>query len=316
VPALEPAPLPKKWEGLIGEYGPDHNRLTILEKDAVLHVLIEWVFLYPLTEVSENHYKFPDFGLYHGHPLVFHRDAAGQGTTVEAANYRFERRPLPRPGETFKLTPLRPIDELRKIALAAEPPRENNALLRKPDLVDITTLDSAIKLDIRYATENNVLGTPLYTSARAFLQRPAAEALVRVNKKLKKLGYGLLIHDAYRPWHVTKMFRDAVEPRFHHFVADPLQGSRHNRGCAVDLTLYERSTGKPVEMVGGYDEFTDRSYPDYVGGTSGQRQRRDLLRRVMEDEGFAVYSAEWWHFDFGEWRNYPILNATFEDLKE
>jgi len=314
-PEKEPQPLPKKWEGLISEYGPDHNQLFILEKDGVLHALIEWVFLYPLKEVSENEFKFPDYGLYHGHPLVFQRDAAGLATAVEAANFRFERRPLPRPGETFKLTPLRPIGELRKTALAAEPPRENNALLRRPDLVDVTKLDPAIKLDIRYATDNNFLGAPLYTSARAFLQRPAAYALVRVNKRLEKLGYGVLIHDAYRPWHVTKMFRDAVEPRFHHFVADPLQGSRHNRGCAVDLTLYDRSTGKAVEMVGGYDEFTDRSYPDYVGGTSLQRTRRDLLRRAMEDEGFAVYSAEWWHFDFGEWRNYPILNETFETLK-
>lgn len=312
----EPLPLPKKWAGLIGEYGPDHNQLTILEKDGQLHALIEWVFLYPLAEVSANEFKFPNYGLYHGHPLLFHRDAAGQAKTAEAANYRFERRPLPRSGETFKLTPLRPMSELRKTALASEPPRENNALLRKPDLVDVARLDPAIKLDIRYATGNNFLGAPLYTSARAFLQRPAAEALVRVNKRLEKLGYGVLIHDAYRPWHVTKMFRDAVEPRYHHFVADPLQGSRHNRGCAVDLTLYDRASGQAVEMVCGYDEFTDRSYPDYVGGTSGQRQRRDLLRRVMEDEGFAVYSAEWWHFDFGEWRNYPILNATFEDLRD
>jgi CubicO group peptidase (beta-lactamase class C family)/D-alanyl-D-alanine dipeptidase len=315
-PAKPPLPLPMKWEGLIGEYGPNHNHLTILEKDGVLHALIEWVFLYPLEEVSENVFKFPNYGLYHGHPLVFHRDAAGQGTVVEAANYHFKRRPLPRSGETFKLTPLRPIDELRKTALAAEPPKENNVLLKKPDLVDVTKLDSAIKLDIRYATANNFLGAPLYTSARAFLQRPAAEALVRVNKRLEKSGYGVLVHDAYRPWHVTKMFRDAVEPRFHHFVADPLQGSRHNRGCAVDLTLYERSTGKAVEMAGGYDEFTDRSYPDYVGGTSLQRMRRDLLRRAMEDEGFAVYAAEWWHFDFGAWRNYPILNLTFENVSE
>ncbi len=313
-PTKEPQPLPAKWEGLIGEYGPEHNHLTILEKDGVLHALIEWVFLYPLTEVSENEFKFPNFGLYHGHPVTFRRDAKGQATAVEAANYKFERRSLPRSGETFKLTPLRPVEELRKIALAAEPPAEKNVLLRKPDLVDVTKLDPTIKLDIRYATDNNFLGAPLYTSARAFLQRPAAEALVRANARLEKLGYGLLVHDAYRPWYVTKMFRDAVEPRFHHFVADPLQGSRHNRGSAVDLTLYDRATGKVVEMVGGYDEFTDRSYPDYVGGTSLQRTRRELLRQAMEDEGFAVYDAEWWHFDYGQWSRYPILNVTFEKL--
>jgi serine beta-lactamase-like protein LACTB len=110
------------------------------------------------------------------------------------------------------------------------------------------------------------------------------------------------------------MFWDATPGKYHTFVADPLKGSRHNRGCAVDLTLYDRKTGKPVEMPGGYDEFSDRSYADYLGGTSRQRWHRDLLRRAMEAEGFAVYEAEWWHFDYRDWRHFPILNARFKDL--
>ncbi len=146
------------------------------------------------------------------------------------------------------------------------------------------------------------------------MQKPAAEALERVNEKLKAQGYGLLIYDAYRPWYVTKMFWDATPEKFHSFVADPSKGSRHNRGCAVDLTLYDLKTGKPVEMVGGYDEFSDRAFPDYLGGTSRQRWHRDLLRRAMEAEGFTVYEEEWWHFDYKDWRKYPILNKTFEEL--
>jgi CubicO group peptidase (beta-lactamase class C family)/D-alanyl-D-alanine dipeptidase len=314
-PSPEPKPLPAKWEGLIGEYGPDHNICYVLEKDGVLHALIEWVFLYPLREISEDTYLFPDFGLYHGHELVFRRDASGRATAIDAAGIRMERRPLPRPGETFKLTPIRPIVELRPIALAATPPKENNVLLRKPDLVEVTSLEPTIRLDLRYASDNNFLGTPLYTSARAFLQRPAAEALIRAHKKLEKDGVGILIHDTYRPWFVTKMFRDAVPPRYHLFVADPLEGSRHNRGCAADVSLFDRKTGKAVDMVGGYDEFTDRSYPDYPGGTSIQRRYRELLRRAMEDESFTVYQAEWWHFDYRDWRQYPIMNVRFEDLK-
>jgi serine beta-lactamase-like protein LACTB len=312
-----PAPSPAKWAGLIGEYGPDHNTLFILEKDGVLYALIEWAFLYPLREVSDNVFDFPsDEGLYHGDKLIFTRDAAGQATQVEAAHCLFRRRPLPRPGETFKIAAVRPVEELRREALAAQPPAPKNAYLRPPDLVDVTTLEPGIKLDIRYASDNNFLGTPFYTSARAFLQRPAAEALARVHRSLEKQGYGLLIHDAYRPWHVTKMFRDATPPRFHHFVADPLQGSRHNRGCAVDLTLFDRKTGAAVEMPGGYDEFSDRSYPDYLGGTSLQRWHRDLLRHAMEDEGFTVYDAEWWHFDYRDWKRYPILNVRFEELAQ
>ncbi len=310
----EPRSIPATWEGLIGEYGPDHNHLVILEKDGQLHALIEWVFLYPLRHVKDDVYQFPDYGMYHGHPLTFHRDASGRAKAVEAANFRFARRPLPRPGETFTLKPRRPVAELRKVALAADPPLERNALFRKPDLVDVTKLDAGIKLDIRYAGDNNFLGTPFYTSSRAFLQRPAAEAVVRIHRRFKKFGFGLLIHDAYRPWFVSKMFFDAVEPRFHDFVADPMKGSRHNRGCAVDLTLYDRATGKAIDMVGGYDEFTDRSYPDYVGGTSLQRFRRDQLRRAMEAENFTVFDTEWWHFDFAAWRSYPLLNVEFEKL--
>jgi serine beta-lactamase-like protein LACTB len=309
-----PGPCPAKFEGLIGEYGPNHNVLSILEKDGQLYTLIEWVFLYPLQEVSENVYKFPDYGLYHGDRLVFKRDKSGRCTEVIAASVSFKRRPLPRPGETFQITTARPVAELLKAAKATKPPEEKRPLLRKPDLVDVAALDKTIKLDIRYASANNFLGTPFYGAAKAFMQKPAAESLARVHKQLAKQGYGLLIHDAYRPWYVTKTFWDATPPEHHQFVADPLKGSRHNRGCAVDLTLYDLKTGKPVQMVGGYDEMTDRSYPDYIGGTSEQRWHQELLRRAMESAGFDVYEAEWWHFDFRDWQSYPILNVTFEDL--
>lgn len=67
-------------------------------------------------------------------------------------------------------------------------------------------------------------------------------------------------------------------------------------------------------MVGGYDEFSPRSYPDYPGGTSRQRWHRELLRATMEAQGFTVYDVEWWHFDHGDWRDFPILNLTFDEL--
>jgi CubicO group peptidase (beta-lactamase class C family)/D-alanyl-D-alanine dipeptidase len=314
VPAAKPQPCPEKWRGLLGEYGWDHNTLVILERDGKLNALIEWFFLYPLEEVSANEFKFPDYGLYLGEKLIFTRDKSGRATSVEAANVVFERRKLDgENGETFKIKPLHPIEELRTAALKAEPPQEKGDF-RKPELVELVRLDDTIKLDIRYATTNNFLSTPLYPSAKAFMQKPAAEALVRVNKKLAEQGYGLLVYDGYRPWSVTKMFWDATPDKLRVFVADPMQGSRHNRGCAVDLTLYDRKSGAPVEMTGGYDEMSDRSYPDYFGGTSLQRYHRDLLRRAMEEQGFTVYEAEWWHFDYKDWRKYPILNETFEQL--
>jgi serine beta-lactamase-like protein LACTB len=309
-----PGPLPAKWAGLIGEYGWEHAKLVVLEKDGKLHALMESLFLYPLTEEGPDAFHFPDHGLYAGEKVRFTRDKTGRATSVEAASVVFERRRLDgEDGSTFRVTPARQVEEVRKAALAAKPPEEKGDF-RKPDLVDLTSLDPTIKLDVRYASDNNFLSTPFYKSARAFMQKPAAEAVVRVHKELAKQGYGLLIHDAYRPWAVTKMFWDATPEKFHLFVADPSKGSRHNRGCAVDLTLYDLKTGKPIEMVGGYDEMSDRSYPEYVGGTSLQRWHRDLLRRAMGAEGFTVYEAEWWHFDYKDWRKYPILNLPFEEI--
>ena len=203
--------------------------------------------------------------------------------------------------------------ELLPAALAATPPAEQGSF-RKADLVELIALDPTIKLDIRYATTHNFLGTPLYSQARAFLQRPAAEALVRVSRALKGEGYGLLVHDAYRPWYVTKLFWDATPPDKHRFVADPATGSRHNRGCAVDLTLYDLKTGNAVEMPSLYDEMSERAYPAYTGGSDAARAHRELLRRHMEAEGFAVYEYEWWHFDYRDWRAYPIGNQRFEEL--
>ena len=204
---------------------------------------------------------------------------------------------------------------VRSAALAATPPHEAPPK-RSSDLVDLTTVDPRIRLDIRYAGSDNFMGFPLYERAAAYLQRPAAEALGRAQQALAAQGYGLLIHDAYRPWFVTKMFWDATPPEDHVFVADPAQGSRHNRGCAVDLTLYDLKTGKPVEMTGRYDEMSTRSYADFPGGTSRQRALRQILRTAMEAQGFAVYPQEWWHFDYKDWPSYGIGTVTFTELAQ
>jgi D-alanyl-D-alanine dipeptidase len=195
-----------------------------------------------------------------------------------------------------------------------EPPKEAGPF-RNPELVELKKLDPTIRLDIRYATSNNFLGRPVYQEARAFLQRPAAEALVRANKALRKKGYGLLIFDGYRPWSVTKVFWDATPDDKKIFVADPSQGSKHNRGCAADLTMFDLKTGKPVSMPGEYDEMSDRSHINYTGGTAESRALRDLLRAAMEAEGFAVYEPEWWHYDYKDWKEYPILNVSFREIK-
>ena len=199
------------------------------------------------------------------------------------------------------------------VSCGVKPPHEAGNF-KETDLVELTKLDPTIKLDIRYATSNNFVGRPVYKEARAFLQRPAAEALVKVNASLKPLGYGLVVFDGYRPWSVTKLFWDITSEENKKFVADPAKGSKHNRGCAVDLSLYDLSTGNEIEMTGKYDEMTERSYPDYTGGTEQQRKMRDLLRAKMEAEGFTVYQYEWWHFDYKDWQQYRVTNVPFSKI--
>ncbi len=216
-------------------------------------------------------------------------------------------------GKPFRIVPQRPLDELRREAATAVPPRQD-ADFAAPDWVDAARAVPDVHLDIRYATDDNFTGEAFYPSARAFLQRPAAAALARAAGRLKPLGYGIVIHDAYRPWTVTKMFWDATPESQKAFVANPAQGSRHNRGTAVDVSLYALSSGKPVPMPSGYDEFTPRAFADYPGGCALDRWHRDLLRCVMESEGFLVYSEEWWHYDFQCPKPYPISNESFETL--
>ncbi len=309
--SLIPGPKPAYVEHqLVGIYGKNHPVL-ILERDGKLffrdaegreRALIRTAGPIFETATPKVQVLLPPYTTFADVPFI-----VVNGKTLRRADIGSS------PGFYFHVTPVRSLKELEADSVAAKPPEEAGPF-RKPELVELITLDPAFHLDIRYAQSNNFLSTPVYTQARAFLQLPAAEALLRVLRKLQPLGYGLLIHDAYRPWYVTKLFWDATPPEDHSFVADPLKGSKHNRGCAVDLTLYDLATGQAIEMPGLYDEMSPRSFPTFPGGTSLQRWHRDLLRRAMESEGFTVDQNEWWHFDYKDWKLYPILNVPFEKL--
>ncbi len=209
--------------------------------------------------------------------------------------------------------PLRPIAELRIEALKAHPPVEEGDFF-EPDLVEVAKLDPTVKLDVRYATSNNFMGEVMYESPRVFLQRPVAEALLDAHRTLKEKGYGVVLFDGYRPWYVTKIFWDATPDEKKEFVADPARGSRHNRGAAIDLSLYDLSSGKLVAMPSGYDETTERAGIEYDGADQQSTANRDLLMSTMRLHGFEPIANEWWHYDYKSWSNYPIMNIRFEDI--
>lgn len=195
----------------------------------------------------------------------------------------------------------------------AAPPRESGTF-RPPDLVELITLDPSIRLDIRYATADNFLKVPLYREARAFLQRPAAEALVRVHHALATRGLGVMVYDAYRPWRVTRFMWDRSRPEWRAggYVADPAKGSRHNRGCAVDLTLFSRETGAPLEMPTPYDDFHAQAHAHASNVTAHARAHRETLQQAMLAQGFRILEEEWWHFDYKDYPHYGILDVGFD----
>jgi len=182
------------------------------------------------------------------------------------------------------------------------------------DFVDLC--EHPFGLDIRYAREDNFLGRAIYPAEMAFLQRPAAEALLRAHRRLEGMGFGILVFDAYRPWSVTKLFHEEATEAQRAFLAHPERGSIHNRGCAVDCSLYRVKDGREVRMPSEFDEMNETAWSAYAGGTADERKHRDLLIAVLHDEGFRVLKNEWWHFNHESSGEYPVYDWSFDAIVE
>ncbi|ALJ01323.1 hypothetical protein DC20_08610 [Rufibacter tibetensis] len=183
----------------------------------------------------------------------------------------------------------------------------------KQELVELASYIPGLVLDIKYATVDNFIKEPVYKIATAYARKPVADALKKVQADLKPLGLGLKIYDGYRPYHVTVLFFKKVKKKA--YVANPKEGSRHNRGCAIDLTLIQLKDGKELEMPTPYDATVVQSHPDYPHVSEQVKKNRALLINTMQRHGFTVFHNEWWHFDFKDWRQYPLMDIRFEDLK-
>jgi D-alanyl-D-alanine dipeptidase len=179
-------------------------------------------------------------------------------------------------------------------------------------LVEIKKYIPEIVLDIRYATTNNFTHHRMYPQARAFARLPVVMALKDVEAELKVRGLGLKIYDAYRPYTITAKFYEITPDT--NFVADPRKGSKHNRGCAIDLSLIDLKTGKELDMPTAFDSFSRKAAADYPDLPKQQIANRELLKSVMQAHGFKVIATEWWHYDFNGWANYPLLDIPFDAI--
>jgi D-alanyl-D-alanine dipeptidase len=191
-----------------------------------------------------------------------------------------------------------------------------NQVVENPNmqLVEIKKLIPNITLDIKYATKNNFAKQAVYNQARAFARKPVVDSLLKIEKELNKSGLGLKIFDGYRPYVVTVKFWEITPNDQKDYVANPKTGSRHNRGCAVDLTLIDYKTKKELLMPTLYDSFDPEASPSFENLPMLAKKNRDFLISTMAKYGFKVYKNEWWHFDFLGWEKYPLMDIAFKKL--
>ncbi len=180
------------------------------------------------------------------------------------------------------------------------------------ELIDLEKFIPDMIMDIRYATENNFTGKKIYRLARAYARKPVAEALRKAQEEFKKSGVGIKMHDAYRPYSATVKFYEEYHDTT--YVASPYKGSRHNRGCAVDMTIVDWKTKKELKMPTEYDSFSKDAWPSTPAKDPEAKKNRDLIIRVMEHNGFKVNASEWWHFDFVGYGKYEVMDIDFEEL--
>ena len=180
------------------------------------------------------------------------------------------------------------------------------------ELVEIKKAIPTVVLDIRYATKNNFMKQVMYKKAKAFARKPVVQQLKVIQAELAKKGYGLKIFDAYRPYAITIAFYEKASDK--NFVANPAKGSKHNRGCAVDLTIIDLKTGKDVQMPTPYDSFAPEAAAQFNNLPAEIIKNRDFLIATMQAHGFKVIYNEWWHFDFIGWQDYDLMDIPFQNL--
>lgn len=171
----------------------------------------------------------------------------------------------------------------------------------------------SIKLDIKYATSQNIFYQKLYPKAGAYVRLPVAKSLAKVQEELKQKGLSLKIYDAYRPYSVSVQMFEMLPDTL--YMGLPWTGSKHNRGIALDLTLVNLKTGKELKMPTPFDALVYASHPEFPLVSDEAKQNRELLKDVMKRHGFVVDPMEWWHFNYKSNTNYEILDLPFKTFE-
>jgi len=328
--AFEPKAPAKDVLYLIGFYYGNGENILIREAEGNLELLYRYAEddkaftkanRYPLSKVHFDSYTINEAGPLGGSETEVHfdRDPDGYGITCRVGGHMYTRSFLGyTQGEREKKysIPTHTEEEWKKMrATAGEAVAPKK--LQQGQSVALVNASSIAGLKIKsiYGTADNLFKHALYDNSNLYVAKEVAVALTKVQESLKNYGYGLILYDAYRPWHISKLATAALPVKGKNLLEDPeKKGSVHNTGLAVDVSLVSLATGEPVEMICAFDEPSMRQYASYPGGTTLQRYRRTLLRDAMQIQGFKGSKNEWWHFDFGKTESYAHLNTAFAVL--
>ncbi len=175
--------------------------------------------------------------------------------------------------------------------------------------VRLADYDDGFAYEMRYATENNFLKAKVYDCAECYTRVKTAKALLAANKDFKTAGVRIRFFDCYRPNSVQyKMWKIVPNPQY---VANPVKGSIHNKGGAVDITL-ETLAGDKLDMGTDFDFFGKRAYHDMTDLPEEVLNNRKLLKETMEKHGFWSIRTEWWHYNLSSASNDPVEDFRWE----
>jgi D-alanyl-D-alanine dipeptidase len=183
------------------------------------------------------------------------------------------------------------------------------------EMMELKQLVPNIKYDLAYAQKSNFTKHRLYPKRlkSTYLRKEPALALAKIAEELAVKGLGILVWDAYRPYFVTERFWKLIHDE--RYVANPIKGSGHNRGIAIDMTLYELSSGTLIDMPTGFDDFSENAHHGYQNISEINIKNREILKGVMEKNGFIKFETEWWHYSWPSPSKYDVLNIPFSQLK-
>lgn len=301
------------YDDIVGVYGQPENPFALFEQQGILYANQGWASTFRLDPVRPDTFALPADGLYGGEEAYIVRDETGAVNQLHFANMTLDRQLKSRYQFVLNKVPL--SDPFTPLRATSTPPSQDSSL-RSPALIDLTMVDPLLNMEVNLASKNNIFGTNIYNEARILLQQPIAEALFNIKRKIRPNNLGLVIHDAYRPWRTTHAIWTSIPDSLSVYFTPSETGSCQNRGAGISVSLFRLNSGEPLPMPSAYGVLSSDAYSDYPLLPAEIRRNRNLLRRLMESEGFRASRYRWWHFEHESCDAYPILDILHEDISQ